>query len=161
MFVTRDVLKLSGWLNAVADCRVERRAYDTGRVRFGPAGVRAWGGDGASGMHGEGPTQGCGAQGTRGAHPEHRVHVRDAGRVEVERLVELRRLLPSRKAGMRCGKRYGPGGVRALGAAAMQAACMGRARLKDGGLGTCGAHVEHLIHVRDAGRVETEWLVER
>ena len=26
MFVTLDVLKLSGWLNAVADCRVERRA---------------------------------------------------------------------------------------------------------------------------------------
>ena len=29
--VTLDVLKLSGWLNADADCRVERRACDAGR----------------------------------------------------------------------------------------------------------------------------------
>ena len=28
MFVTLDVSKLSGWLNTVADCRVERRACD-------------------------------------------------------------------------------------------------------------------------------------
>ena len=54
-------------------------------------------------------------QGTRGAHLEHAVHVRDLGRVEAERLVERRRALPSRKAGMRRGKRCGPGGVRALG----------------------------------------------
>ena len=31
MVVTLDVSKLSGWLNAVAYCRVERRAYDAGR----------------------------------------------------------------------------------------------------------------------------------
>ena len=31
MFVTLDVSKLSGWLNADADCRVERRACDAGR----------------------------------------------------------------------------------------------------------------------------------
>ena len=31
MFVTLDVSKLSGWLNAYADCRVERRACDAGR----------------------------------------------------------------------------------------------------------------------------------
>ena len=31
MSVTLDVSKLSGWLNAVAYCRVERRAYDAGR----------------------------------------------------------------------------------------------------------------------------------
>ena len=39
MVVTLDVSKLSGWLNADADCRVERRAYDAergvGRVREG------------------------------------------------------------------------------------------------------------------------------
>ena len=29
--VTLDVSKLSGWLNAAADCRVERRTYDAGR----------------------------------------------------------------------------------------------------------------------------------
>ena len=31
MYVTLDVSKLSGWLNAVAYCRVERRACDAGR----------------------------------------------------------------------------------------------------------------------------------
>ena len=30
MFATLDVSKLSGWLNAVAPCRVERRACDAG-----------------------------------------------------------------------------------------------------------------------------------
>ena len=31
MVVTLDVSKLSGWLNAFAPCRVERRACDAGR----------------------------------------------------------------------------------------------------------------------------------
>ena len=31
MFVTLDVSKLSGWLNADACCQVERRACDAGR----------------------------------------------------------------------------------------------------------------------------------
>ena len=62
---------------------------------------------------------GFGGQSTRGAHAEHSAHVRDLGRVETERLVERLRALPSRKAGMRCEKRCGPGGVRAT-----QAACM-------------------------------------
>ena len=63
------------------------------------------GGD-ATGMHKEGPTQGCGGQGTRarGAHPEHTQHGRDLGRVEAERLVEGIRALPSRKAGLRWGE---------------------------------------------------------
>ena len=69
----------------------------------------------------------------RGAHIEHAAHVRDAGRVEAQRLVERRRFLPSRKVGMRRGKRCGPGGVRALGVAATQSACAERARLKAGG----------------------------
>ena len=65
--------------------------------RCGPGGVRALGGGDAIGSHGEGPTQGCGGQGTRGAHEEHAPHVRDLGRVEAERLVERLRALPSRK----------------------------------------------------------------
>ena len=83
--------------------------------------TQGWGGQGTRGAHGEhgvhgdGPIQGYGGQGTRGAHNEHLAHGRDLGRVEAERLVERRRELPSRKAGMRRGKRYGPGGVRALG----------------------------------------------
>eukprot|EP00964_Phaeocystis_antarctica_P096873 scaffold63096_cov53-Phaeocystis_antarctica.AAC.4 len=122
--------------------------------RCGPGGVRALGGGDATGVHGEGPTQGCGGQGTRGAHPEHAVHSRDLGRVEAERLVERLRELPSRKAGMQCGKRCGLGGVRALGGGDAIGMCTGRARLKaGGGQGTRGAHVEHVFHVRDPGGV--------
>ena len=53
MFVTLDVSKLSGWLNADADCRAERRACDAGRGA-GCGGSRAWGGGGASGAQREG-----------------------------------------------------------------------------------------------------------
>ena len=46
-------------------------------------------------------------------HPEHVIHVRDAGRVEVHWLVEPFRFLPSRKRGgvwaMRRGGRWGGG----------------------------------------------------
>jgi hypothetical protein len=54
-----------------------------------------------------------GGQGTRGAHPEHGVHVSDLGRVETQRLVEHRRVLPSRREGhamrgeVRAGRREG------------------------------------------------------
>ena len=60
MLVTLDVSKLSGWLNAYARCRVKRKAYDAVRGAAREAG-RAWGGGDASGLHGEGPTQGWGS----------------------------------------------------------------------------------------------------
>ena len=44
--------------------------------------------------------------GTRGAHVEHALHGCDAGRVKTQRLVERRRVLPSRKEGIQCGARY-------------------------------------------------------
>ena len=37
MVVTRDVSKLSGWLNAFANCRVMRRAYEAGGMMAGKA----------------------------------------------------------------------------------------------------------------------------
>ena len=37
----------------------------------------------------------------------------------------------------------------------------GRARLKAEGQGTRGAHLEHVVHVRDLGRDEAQRLVER
>eukprot|EP00964_Phaeocystis_antarctica_P057081 scaffold33736_cov50-Phaeocystis_antarctica.AAC.5 len=40
MSVTLDVSKLSGWLNADTDCRVERRAYDAERGAVREAGGR-------------------------------------------------------------------------------------------------------------------------
>ena len=68
----------------------------------GPEGERAWGSGGRKrGAHAEDPRLEGFGQGTRGgAHVEHGAHVRDAGRVEVQRLVELVRALPSRKDGM-------------------------------------------------------------
>eukprot|EP00964_Phaeocystis_antarctica_P129383 scaffold93232_cov57-Phaeocystis_antarctica.AAC.2 len=52
----------------------------------------------------------AGGRGPAAAHERHaRAHVRDAGRVEAERLVERIRALPSRKEGVRCGARCGPG----------------------------------------------------
>jgi len=106
MAVTLEVSKLSGWLKAVADCRVEGRACDAGGERCEPGGGRAcvvwWRHDK---RHARGPTQGLGAKGTRGAHAEHVAHVRDAGGVKAQRLVEGRRALPSRGEGMRCGGR--------------------------------------------------------
>ena len=53
MFVTLEVSKLSGWLNADASCRVERKAYDAERDA-GREGGRAWGDGGASGMRARG-----------------------------------------------------------------------------------------------------------
>eukprot|EP00964_Phaeocystis_antarctica_P072327 scaffold44213_cov50-Phaeocystis_antarctica.AAC.3 len=47
------------------------------------------------------------------------------------------------------------------GSAAAQAACTGWARLKTGGQGTRGAHIKHVAHGCDAGRVEAQRLVER
>ena len=122
---------------------------------------------------GVGPTHGLGAKGTRGAHPEHVGHARDAGGVEAQRLVEGRHALPSplpsRREGMRCGggERCEPGGgTRACGVwwrhgkRHAQEACTG----PDSRLGGQGharrAHVEHGVHGRDAGGVKAQRLVE-
>ena len=83
MFVTLDVSRLSGWLNADAPCRVTTELTE-GDMR-GHEGVRVEAVDAACT---EGPT-GHWGHGTRaGAHLKHSVHVRDAGRVEAHRLVE-------------------------------------------------------------------------
>eukprot|EP00964_Phaeocystis_antarctica_P011496 scaffold6358_cov55-Phaeocystis_antarctica.AAC.3 len=88
----------------------------------------------------------------RGAHPEHVAHVRDAGRVEAQRLVERRRALPGRKEGVYDAGRgvgRGQGGV-------------GRRQRTSGMHGKrARAHVEHIVHGCDAGRVEARRLVER
>ena len=62
----------------------------------------------------------------RGAHGEHAAHVRDAGRVEAQRLVERLRVLPSRKEGVQCGVRFGPGGGRAWAGGSARVACTAR-----------------------------------
>jgi hypothetical protein len=52
MSVTLDVSKFTGWLKACACCRVERTSMRCG-ARCVPGGGRAWGGGGASGVHGK------------------------------------------------------------------------------------------------------------
>ena len=66
IFVTRDVSKISGWLNTAARCRVESRACDTG-ARCANRKARGLGGGaaaGASGPHAENPRLGgyCGGK---------------------------------------------------------------------------------------------------
>eukprot|EP00964_Phaeocystis_antarctica_P055027 scaffold32357_cov53-Phaeocystis_antarctica.AAC.1 len=55
MSVTLDVSKLSGWLNAAADCRVESRAYDAGRSVGRKAGGRGLAAAHERHARGEGP----------------------------------------------------------------------------------------------------------
>ena len=130
MFVTLEVSKLSGWLKACAFCRVEGEGMRFRGERCELGGGKTWGVVAAHKRHarGKGPTQGLGAKGTRGAHVEHVAHGRDAGGVKAQRLVEGRRLLPSRK-GRACdagrGARRKAGGYEAVVA---QAACTGKAR---------------------------------
>ena len=50
-------------------------------------------------------TSGIARAACRGAHMKHALHGCDAGRVETQRLVECRSLLPSRKEGVRIGAR--------------------------------------------------------
>jgi hypothetical protein len=135
-----------------------------GEVRAGRReGLLRGGGTQAACTCGCGPTQGLGAKGTRGAHVEHGVHGRDAGGVEAQRLVEGRRLLPSRREGMRCrGER---GASREAGGPGVVAAHKRHARGTGptqglGAKGTRGAHPEHVEHGRDAGGVEAQRLVE-
>ena len=114
ILVTLNVSKLSGWLNALAPCRVERRESDAEReVRPGRREGIGWRRRKRH-ARGGGPTQK--AVGTRGAHVEHAEHVRDLGRVEAERLVEFLRGLPSRtRRACDAGRGAGWGGVRTWG----------------------------------------------
>jgi len=107
--VTLDVSKLSGWLNAVADCRVQREAWEEGDMQ---AGGRGRGLECASERVGSIQVEDwAGAE----PHLKHSLHVCDAGRVETQRLVERRRRLPSPKGGMLRGRHGGLGDGRAWG----------------------------------------------
>ena len=104
----------------------------------------------------QGETTGGGGMGRRGAHLKHAVHARDARRVESQRQVERGRALPSPKGGMLRGRQE-TGGRGGGGLSDAQ-------RGPDwgvGGTGRRGAHVKHVPHVRDVGRVEAQRLVER
>ena len=159
MFVNLEVTKLSAWLNADASCRVERRACEVGR---GTAQEREGVGRWQCKRHAQGGPdfKAVGGQGTRGAHLEHGLHARDAGRhVEAQRLVERIRVLPSREGGIgrgACGR--GDGGVGGRGGAS---SALGGPNRGGGRQGTRVAHRKHILRVRDAGHVEAQRLVER
>jgi len=90
--VTPDVSKVSGWLNALASCRVRKTAYHSGRGAGREVEGQRWRERYAQGE----PDSKTGGQGhARSAHLKHVGHVRDAGRVEAQWLVERRRFLPS------------------------------------------------------------------
>eukprot|EP00964_Phaeocystis_antarctica_P004951 scaffold2698_cov48-Phaeocystis_antarctica.AAC.3 len=142
-----------------ADCGVERGACDTRRGAGQETGGH-WGGDGATSVQGRGRLQ-IGGRARGGAHVEHVAHVRDAGGVEAQRLVQRRRALPrvERRAcgvgrGVRVGGAAGGGRPRRMQRAGEGAAA-------DWGAGRGGARPEHCVHVCDAGGVEAQRLVER
>ena len=133
-----------------------------GGVRCGPREVRQVVGDrGASGVQGRARLQ-IGSRARGGAHDEHVGHGCDAGGVEADRLVERRCPLPrvERRAydtGRSSGREAGVGERPRCKRCALQ----GRARLQTGGRARGGAHPEHAVHVRNAGGVEAQRLVER
>eukprot|EP00964_Phaeocystis_antarctica_P031535 scaffold17835_cov58-Phaeocystis_antarctica.AAC.6 len=110
----------------------ESKGGNAMRGSCGP-GRRASGG--ASGMQGVWARLIAG-QGTRGAHRKHAVHVRDAGRVEAQRLVE--------------GQRAPEHVLHGCDAGRVEAQRLVERRRVG----------EHVLHVRDAGRVEAQRLVE-
>ena len=113
MTVTLEVSKLSGWFSFCAPCQPKRGACDMGR---GAGGEAVGSGAAQAGMQTGGRSDSrLGGQGTRGAHGEHVVHVRDAGGVPAQRLVECLRNLPSRRKGTQCRARCALGGRRAWG----------------------------------------------
>ena len=118
IFVTLEVSQLRGWLKPVANCRGSQAGHT---VR---GGLRAGGGRRGgrycvySACRGEGCNCRYRGQGARGAaHVKHAVHVRDAGGVPAQGLVELVRVLPrvasrAHGAGRAAGREAG-GGKRA------------------------------------------------
>ena len=119
MVVTLAVLKLSGWLNSSAFCPAKGRAFKVG-------GMCAWRREPVGWLPceeraGEGPKGDQGVRGTGRAHPKHARHGGDAGRVEAQRLVERKRVLPSQKEGIH-GRRHVRWEARACGVVAVQGA---------------------------------------
>ena len=91
---------------------------------------------------------GSGARGgvRGGAHGEHPVHVRDAGGVKAQRLVEHRRVLPSRKESI-YGAGQGAGRETEGRGAGAQAVCRGRAWL-DIGRRACAKGTANMLLTR-------------
>eukprot|EP00964_Phaeocystis_antarctica_P057078 scaffold33736_cov50-Phaeocystis_antarctica.AAC.2 len=97
-----------------------------------------------------------------GAHLQHAAHVRDAGRVEAQRLVERRRALPSRKESVRCRARCGPraGGRGPAAAHERHARREGPAVKAGGGYGACAErtlNMRYMVVTLDVSKL-SGWL---
>ena len=132
MAVTLEVSKFSGWLNADASCRVERRACGAVRAAGWEAG--GWRATAAaSSVQGRARLQ-IGGRARGGAHVEHLAHGCDAGGVEAQRLVERRRGLPRverRAYGAGRGGEVRAGRRKALGDS-ISRSVQGRVQMKTG-----------------------------
>ena len=128
--MTPEVSQLRGWLNSYAPCRNGRK-HTVHTVRGGLRGPRGVGGSGrARCVHAQracaeerARLQRSGGTARGAAHAKHPLHVRDAGGVPAERLVELVRVLPrvaSSAHTVRYGLCAGRGGERRRGAWCVQ-----------------------------------------
>ena len=129
MSVTLEVSRLSGWLKAEANCQVEREDTKRARRSGSEEVVRRQGG--ASYVQGRRTQLQMEGRACAKAHIKHGAHVRDAGGVETQRLVENRRALSSGKERTERARRRGSGEVvrRQGGASYVQ----GRTQLQMGG----------------------------
>ena len=91
-------------------------------------------------------------------HLEHAVHGSDTGRVDVQRLVEGRRALPTDTHTE--WETHGAGRVRRAWSGRGMLVCMHTRVLTGHCAGAGGAHKEHVVHVRNPRSVEAERLVE-
>eukprot|EP00964_Phaeocystis_antarctica_P059035 scaffold35033_cov54-Phaeocystis_antarctica.AAC.2 len=108
MFVTLEVSRLSGWLNADAPCREWKEGHAM-RRRLQTRRPEVAADRGARGVQERARLQ-IGRRARGEAHVEHVAHVCDAGGVEAQRLVERPRLLPRverRTCGVGRGARVG------------------------------------------------------
>jgi len=153
MSVTLEVSRLRGWLNATAPCQVESGKYEEGEMPrvYGKIMGRC---AGASSVQDTSQLE-IGDRARAEAHLEHEAHVRDAGGVETQWLVERRRILPSGKGKyeeVEMPRVYWEVVGQCAGASSVQ----GTSQLEIGDRARAEAHREHVAHVRDAGGVETQ-----
>eukprot|EP00964_Phaeocystis_antarctica_P008055 scaffold4327_cov47-Phaeocystis_antarctica.AAC.1 len=103
------------------------------------------------------PNWTLGARHVRRAHRKYAAHVRDAGRVETQWLVESTRALPSHTRG-RIGAACGAKGGRAWGGGGTSS--VQKTNWTLGARHARRAHRKHAAHIHGAGRVEIQRLVE-
>eukprot|EP00964_Phaeocystis_antarctica_P028340 scaffold15977_cov53-Phaeocystis_antarctica.AAC.3 len=151
MSVTLDVSKLSGWLNAAAYCRVERRGVRCG-ARCGPGGGRAWAcGSARAACTARGP--GCEGWGGRACAERTWNMLSMSVTLDVSKLsgwLKADAYCRVQRRGVRCGARCGPGGRWVWAGGSARAACTGRGAGCEGWGGQG--------HARSARGTSAAWL---